>query len=99
MQRTQVHHIAKLAAIPISDADADRLANEFTTTLGVIEQLSQIDTRNTSTTHQVTGFKNVLREDRVKPQLSFSQEQALANATQTHQGFFVVPYVLQNKDA
>jgi Asp-tRNA(Asn)/Glu-tRNA(Gln) amidotransferase C subunit len=34
----------------------------------------------------------------VREDLSFTQAEALANAIVTHQGYFVVPYVLSNKD-
>lgn len=95
---TQVKHIATLANIPITEEESTKIAQAFSETLAVVDQLRQIDTKQVAITHQVTGFKNILREDIVREEQSFTQEQALANAKLTYKGYFVVPYVLQNKD-
>ncbi len=98
VNNTQVKHIAQLANIPITEEESLKLASDFSETLQVVDRLKKIDTSKVAVTHQVTGFKNILREDVVKEEQSFTQEEALANAKQTYQGYFVVPYVLQNKD-
>ncbi|KUK79762.1 MAG: Aspartyl/glutamyl-tRNA(Asn/Gln) amidotransferase subunit C [Microgenomates bacterium 39_7] len=90
-----VKHIAKLANIPISEGESKNLANAFGETLEVVNQLQQVDTKDIDTTHQVTGLKNVLREDKVIEEEMFTQEEALANAKDTYQGYFVVPKILQ----
>lgn len=96
--QNQVKHVAKLATIPISEEENYKLTQAFNETLAVVDQLKQVDVSGVNTTHQVTGFSNVLREDIVREDLSFTQAEALANAKHTHQGYFVVPYVLSNKD-
>jgi aspartyl-tRNA(Asn)/glutamyl-tRNA(Gln) amidotransferase subunit C len=98
VNNTQVKHIAALANIPVSEEESQELAEAFTETLVVVDRLRKADAGKTAITHQVTGFKNILREDIVKEEQSFTQEEALANAKSTYKGFFVVPYVLQNKD-
>ncbi len=96
--QSQVKHIAGLATIPVSEEETQKLTQAFNETLAVVDQLKQVDVSTTKTTHQVTGLHNVLREDVVREDLSFTQAEALANAKVTHQGYFVVPYVLSNKD-
>lgn len=98
VNNTQVKHIAQLANIPISEEESNKLAQDFSETLQVVDQLKKADVSQVEITHQVTGFKNVLREDVVKEEQSFTQQEALANAKKTYQGYFVVPYVLHNKD-
>jgi aspartyl-tRNA(Asn)/glutamyl-tRNA(Gln) amidotransferase subunit C len=98
VNNTQVKHIAQLANIPISEEESNKLAQDFSETLQVVDQLKKADVSQVEITHQVTGFKNVFREDIVKEEQSFTQKEALANAKKTYQGYFVVPYVLQNKD-
>ncbi len=95
----QVHHIATLATIPVTDAEAEKLAVGFGETLDVIDELRMLDTSKTAITYQVTGLTNVWRDDVADPEHSFTQPQALANAAQTHQGYFVVPGLLKNKDS
>lgn len=90
----QVEHIAMLAHIPIDGKEQAKLAEAFSTTLNVISDLSGVNTANTTPTHQVTGLTNVLREDLVDETRMFSQSQALANAPKTHEGFFVVPRII-----
>ena len=95
---SQVKHIASLANIPVTMEESEKIAKAFTDTLVVVDQLKKAGANKTSATYQVTGFKNVWREDIAQENYSFSQAEALANARVTHQGYFVVPYVLQNKD-
>lgn len=94
----QTKHIAKLANIPISEEESQKLAQAFEETLEVVDQLKTADVSAVETTHQVTGFKNVTREDIVDESASFTQEEALANAPHKKDGYFVVPQVLQQQD-
>lgn len=95
LSTTQVAHIAKLANIPVTDAEAAKLAQAFNETLEVVNQLKEVDTANVPTTHQVTGFENVTRDDVVNQENMLTQEEALANAVRKHQGYFVVPQVIE----
>ncbi len=92
----QVQHVAQLANIPISDIQAQNFVGAFEETLGVIENLKEVDTSKIEPTHQVTGLENVMREDVVDEQHMFSQAEALANAKRTSSGYFVVPRILDN---
>lgn len=93
----QVDHIAHLANIPTTQSERNRLAHEFTDTLRVVDDLQQVDVTNIEPTHQVTGLENIWREDVVEEKRMFTQKQALANAQATHNGFFVVDRVLEDK--
>lgn len=90
-----VEAIARLANIPVTDEEKKTLAAGFTTVLGVLNQLKNIDVKNVEPTHQVTGLENVLREDEIDTTRMFTQDQALANAPRKHNGFFVVDQVLE----
>ena len=93
-----VEHIAKLAQIPVSQSEKEKFAKAFIETLGVVDQLRELDVTHTATTHQVIGLENVWREDIVDSKKMFSQQEALANSAQTHNGYFVVPRILEEKD-
>lgn len=95
INQSTVKHIADLAQIPISDNESKQLTTAFLETLKVVDELQEIDTSLVEPTHQVTGLKNVLRDDVVIKEQMFSQEEALSNAKNTHRGFFVVPKVLE----
>ncbi|NCN03655.1 MAG: Asp-tRNA(Asn)/Glu-tRNA(Gln) amidotransferase subunit GatC [Candidatus Pacebacteria bacterium] len=91
----QVQHIAQLANIPVDDSEAKKLATGFEETLDTIKDLRAVDTEGIEPTHQVTGMENVLREDIVDDSRTFTQAEALANAKETYQGFFVVPRIIK----
>ena len=90
-----VGHIAQLSNIPVTDEEKKKLADAFTETLRVIDNLKKADTTNILPTNQVTGLENVFREDVVDEERMFSQEEALRNAKRTYKGFFVVDQVLE----
>lgn len=93
-----VARIAALASIPVADEEKRKLADGFTTTMAVVATLGNADVSAVGPTHQVTGLANVMREDEVDEPRMFTQEEALANARETHNGYFVVPYVLDKGD-
>ncbi len=92
-----VDHIATLATIPVTEEEKKTLAEGFTTTMQVVDHLNEVDTSNIEPTHQVTGLVNVLRKDVVDKDRMFSQKQALSNAKHTHNGYFVVDQILEEK--
>lgn len=94
----QVKHIAQLAQIPISETESQQLAKDFVETLVVVDQLKTADVGQVETTHQVTGLKNITREDQVHQELSFTQEEALANAKHQQDGYFLVKQILNTED-
>jgi len=92
-----VKHIAKLANIPITESEEKMLAATFAETLQVVEELKKVDVSGVEPTFQVTGLENVMREDVVDVDRMFSQDEALTNATASHNGYFVVPQII-NQD-
>jgi aspartyl-tRNA(Asn)/glutamyl-tRNA(Gln) amidotransferase subunit C len=89
-----VAHIAKLANIPIKKEEEAKLEKAFVETLEVVSKLQAIDVSQVEPTFQVTGLENVLREDEVNQYKMFTQEEALANAAESHDGYFVVPQII-----
>lgn len=92
-----VHHIASLAHIPVSDQEEQSLADGFVKTLHVVDTLKSLDVSQVEPTHQVTGLVNIFRDDVVDKSRMFSQDQALANAPEVHDGFFVVKQILEQE--
>lgn len=94
---SDVSNIAALAHIPLSSGEEQTLAYGFTTTMEVVDELGKVDVTNIEPTHQVTGKENAFREDVIDEARMFTQEQALANAPRTHDGFFVVDQVIEQE--
>lgn len=91
--KINVPHIAKLANLPLSSAEENSLHKQLEATLDHINELNKINTSEIKETNEVNNLFNICREDEVKP--SLSQNQALMNAKHTHNGFFIVPYILE----
>ena len=93
-----VTSVAALANIPITDEEAVAYGESFADTMQVVNELQSIDVSNVLPTNQVTGLENVWREDELWPDYMFTQEQALANAAHTHNGYIVVDQVITQED-
>lgn len=94
----QVKHLAKLAALPLSDDRLKKLVGQIETTFEYVQTLEKTDTTTLDETNQVTGLTNVMREDIIDDSRTFTQEQALQNAKHSHNGYFVVPAIFVAED-
>ena len=89
----QVEEIAELARLDLSRGEKERFRDQLSAILEYAERLQQLDTSDVPPTAQVTGLVGVMRDDVIEA--SFTQDEALANAPQDQDGFFVVPTVLE----
>ncbi len=92
---SDVKHIAKLANLTLTEAEVIKFQGQLSDVLDYFEILKKVNTDNIEETHQVTGLKNIYKDDLVGD--SFSQKDALSNADKTHDGYFVVPAVINKK--
>jgi aspartyl-tRNA(Asn)/glutamyl-tRNA(Gln) amidotransferase subunit C len=89
VDRALVLHVAKLASLSLSDAEADRFAAELARIVGYVEQLESLDTKDVPPTAHVQLDRTSWRADELGPCLS--HEEALAQAPQVEAGGFAVP--------
>ena len=88
-----VHRIAQLARIQISDQQARATAAQLNDIFAMIEQIAQVDTTDVEPmTHPLDGVQR-LREDAVEPSLPL--EELLRNAPAQRDGLFLVPRVIE----
>ncbi len=60
-----VQKLAKLSHLKLSNDELETYRKEIEAILGYIEQLQQADLEGIEPTYQVSGNKNVMRDDRV----------------------------------
>ena len=94
ISKKDVEYVARLARLQLEEEEKERFTNQLGHILDYIEQLNELDTENVAPTSHVLALKNVWRKDEVKP--SLPQEEALANAPQSSEEFFLVPKVIDN---
>lgn len=93
ISKDQVTHISHLAQLGLSPNELSQFSTQFDSILEYVEQLQKLDTKKTVPTSQVTGLKNVFREDKVK---NYPNPQDLIKlSTQTLDGFFLIPRVIE----
>jgi aspartyl-tRNA(Asn)/glutamyl-tRNA(Gln) amidotransferase subunit C len=82
----EVRHVADLARVDLADDDIDRFTGQFADILASFEALDEVP----EVDHE-SDLANVMRPDETREGLS--QEEALANAPETEDGFFKGPRV------
>jgi len=88
-----VLHLAKLAQLFLTDAQVEKFSNQLSSVLDYMSKIQKLPTEGVKETTQVTGITNVMREDEVDELRMFTQEEALLNAKETRNGYFVVDAV------
>jgi len=92
-----VHHIARLARLGISDARAGELVRELNTILEHMDVLSRVDTEGTREVAGVGAAGLPLRPD-VGPQIPLERPRE-DFAPRMKDGFFLVPRLATHDDA
>ena len=90
--KEEVEKVAKLARLEITETEKAAFSEQLSSILSYVEQLKDVATDGIEPTATVLEQTNVFRDDTVRP--SLSRDQALANAPDQQDGFFVVPRIL-----
>jgi aspartyl-tRNA(Asn)/glutamyl-tRNA(Gln) amidotransferase subunit C len=89
----EVRHVAELAKLRLTDDEVAQYAEQLSAILEYARRLQMVDTSDVPPTPYVLPLENVLREDVPEPGLS--NEEALANAPDSADGFFRVRAVFE----
>lgn len=92
----EVRYVADLANLRLSDEEVRRMSHDLGEILTHIEQLNELDTEGVDPMAQVLYDADetaTLRED--VPHLPLSNQEALANAPASGNGYFKVPRVIE----
>lgn len=92
ISRDDVLALARLSSLQLTDEEVDGLKVDLDSIVGYITQLNELDTAGILPTYQVTGLKNVWREDKV--QSSVPEEKLIELAPESMNDQIKVPKVL-----
>jgi aspartyl-tRNA(Asn)/glutamyl-tRNA(Gln) amidotransferase subunit C len=87
-----VKHVAYLVRLGISEEEAQKFSEQFSSIIDYFNMLNEVDTTDVSPASDIANAENVLREDVVRP--SMSREEFLTNAPQSERGYIKVSTVL-----
>jgi len=93
ISKNLVDRLSKLAKINLTKEQEEKYAGEFSSIIGYMDEIKNLDVENIPETARVSDEGNVLRDDKIEP--SFDQKQALKNSKNTHNGYFLVPQILK----
>lgn len=88
-----IDNLAKLARLQFSEEEKEELKKDLEQMIGFIDKLNELDTEGVEPLMHMSPRVNVLREDVV--QGSISRGEALLNAPQKNDAFFLVPKVIK----
>ncbi len=95
ISRDELEHVAALARLTLSDAEADRLGAELDSILGYVETLRQLDTSKVVPTSHPIPLPTPTRDDIPEP--GIDPDHAVANAPEVAKFAFVVPRVIDSE--
>lgn len=93
LSRDQVRAIALLARIRVRDDELDPLAKDISGILHWVEQLNEVRTEGVEPMTSVAAMTLPLRADKVSA--GGTRDAVLKNATDSTEGFYTVPKVLE----
>jgi aspartyl-tRNA(Asn)/glutamyl-tRNA(Gln) amidotransferase subunit C len=97
LKLSEVVHVAKLANLNLTKKEEKLFTKQLSDVVGYIEELKKVDTKGVKPTSQTTGLENTTRKDLIKENNSLGQKSALSGAKFTHNGYFVVDYLLKER--
>lgn len=93
ISKEEVLHVAKLARLKLTDAEAEALSVDMENIIGFANKLNELDTEGVVPTAHAIPMSNAFREDVVKP--SYDRDAMLANAPSADEGGYTVPKVVE----
>jgi aspartyl-tRNA(Asn)/glutamyl-tRNA(Gln) amidotransferase subunit C len=97
LTKKDVEHIAKLARLPLTPQEKISMQKQLSEVVSYVGELAEVETSKVEPTSQTTGLTNVTREDQENNQ-SLSLDQVISGTDNTHNGYFVVPQILDKED-
>ncbi len=97
LSKKNIEHVAKLAKLDLTPQETKKFESQLSEIINYVSQLSDVDTSGIEPTSQTTGLKNVTRVDEIKPQDCLGQDKALSGTEETHNGYFFVPGILEER--
>lgn len=93
VDKDTVRKVARLARIAVPEERLEPMAKELNGILSWIEQLNEVDVKGVEPMTTPVAMTLPMRQDVVSD--GDRQDQVLANAPRTEDGFFVVPKVVE----
>lgn len=96
MKSEELKKLAELARLALSDEELASFGTDLSAILDFVSELNELNTDDVPITHQITGLRNVLREDAITRDHTFKKK-LLESAPKTDGDFVSVRAVLEER--
>jgi aspartyl-tRNA(Asn)/glutamyl-tRNA(Gln) amidotransferase subunit C len=93
LSRDDVLKLARLSRLKLTDDEVETFRDQLSEILNYVEKLDEVDVAGLEPTYQVTGLKNVMRDDETRD-YGYKAEALLDNAPDKQDNQFKVKRVL-----
>ena len=94
--KVSITNLSHLANLHLSEDQKNILEESIPSVVTHLEEIKQLDVSEVKETNGASEEENIFAEDTTEP--SLTQKEALQNAKDTYNGFFVVPYVFEEDE-
>lgn len=91
--------IAKLADLTLTEEEKNIIGPQLTDVVKFFDQLNEVNTDDITPTSQTTGLTDITRADEVNVTRTLKSEEALFNAKQENNNYFVVDAVIDYENS
>ena len=90
----ETKHLAKLANLPLTGEEIKKYSKQLEETIEYVENLKELDTKNTHPTSHTVNLKDVFFADGEKNKRELTREEITKNAKNKKNNFFVIKRIL-----
>lgn len=90
--KNDVEHIAELSKLNLTEEEKEEFTIQLNEIISYMDKLNELDTTDVEPLTHMGTVINVFREDALRD--SISKEEALKNAPNKNEDFFIVPKVI-----
>ncbi len=94
LTRDEILKVAKLARLAIPPAEVDSYIKDLSEVIEYVKQLDSVDTGNLDATNQVTGLRNVFRDDQIID-YGYTSQDLLSSLNQCTDSYIKVKRVIE----
>ncbi len=94
LTKKDILHLAKLSKLQLTDEEIEKYWKQLEETVEYVDNLNQLNTDKVEPTAQTTNLTNVFFEDGEENKRKLNQEEAMKNAKNKKDGYFVVKRIL-----
>jgi len=96
LTREEVEHVAYLARLSLTEEEKELFTEQLNRILEAFAQLQELPTDDVEPLSHIIPLKNVFAEDEEGDWRSLPVEEALANAPEEEDDYFVVPRIIED---